>query len=469
MGVEQSSDIKAASGKRYLRQTKSFAIAFLLCTAVFSLLVVASELIPRSALRENVVESNATLQAEGAYPAILGGYDTHWQLDNYTNAIMIHTAFTDNGSIFESAFAGYRHYLTGDPLTDLDSYVEDGEFGGIYSYPRYWHGWLILVRPLLMLLNLQQIRMVFFAAMTAAIAGVTVLITRARKGSSFAAVGFAVMMACLSYPVVCFSMSLWFSFMVALVFMLLIAYDNLKAGRLLNVTATSFGWLPLCMFYAGAVTVFFDFLCTPVVSLGLPLALFVYLHADEKWAKSTKRMLLLVVYCSVAWGAGYLLLWAAKWALASLALGWNVFDDAFNQLFIRSSTHTSNAGGVVNFSRFKAISDNVRMLLPGWAKGTLLIGLICLVLYLLKKRRNFKSMYVAPLLALLVIGAIPYAWFFVTANHCFIHFWFTWRNQAVAVYAAILIVALLLNGAADVPRKDIDAGSIAERSGSMGA
>lgn len=469
MVVEQSSDIKVASWKRFIRQAKGFAIAFLLCTVVFSLLVVVSELVPRSALRENIVESNATLQAEGSYPAILGGYDTHWQLDNYTNAIMIHTAFTDKGSIFESAFAGYRHYLTGDPLTDLDSYVEHGEFGGIYSYPRYWHGWLILVRPLLMLLNLQQIRMVFFAAMTAAIAGVAVLITRVRKGSSIAAVGFAVMMTCLSYPVVCFSMSLWFSFMVALVFMLLIAYDNIKGDRLLKVTGTSYGRLPLCMFYAGAITVFFDFLCTPIVSLGLPLALFVYLHADAEWAKSIKRMLLLVVCCSVAWGAGYLLLWAAKWALASLALGWNVFDDAFNQLFIRSSTHTSNAGGVVNFSRFKAISDNVRMLFPGWAKGMLLIGLACLVLYLLKKRKNLRGVRAAPLLALLTIGAIPYAWFFVTANHCFIHFWFTWRNQAVAVYAAILIVALLLNGAVGMPQKDADTGSIVERSGSTEA
>lgn len=428
-----------------LRLLKSFLVAFLICTAVFSLLVIASDLVPRSAMRENVYESNKTLQDEGTYPFILGGSDKHWEVDNYTNAIMVNIAFTDNGSLFESAFGGYQHASTGNTLPDLDSYVDQGKSGYISSYPRYWHGWLVVIRPLLTILNLQQIRMVLFAAMTAAIAGVAILITRARRNSAIVSVGFAVMMACLSYPAICFSMSLWFSFAVALVFMLLVAHDDIHENRLLKVTKTSFGRFPLFMFYAGAITVFLDFLCTPVVSLGLPLALFIYLHSNDDWVKNIKQMALLIVCSAIAWGAGYILLWIAKWALASLTLGWNVFDDAIHQLFLRSSTHTSNAGGSVNFSRSKAISDNAQLLLPGWARSILLVGLLAVALYLIKNRKHCKSFNVVPLLGLIVTAVIPYAWFFVTANHCFVHAWFTWRNQAVAVYAVILIVTLLIN------------------------
>lgn len=433
------------SARRFLRSIRSYVIAFVMCVVVFSLLIIASELVPRSAMRENVYESNKTLQAEGKYPCMLGGNDQHWKLDNFTNGIMVNIAYSDSGSLLESAFAGFRHSFTGDPLSDLNSYVEQGGSGHISSYPRYWHGWLVVIRPLLAILNLQQIRMVLFASMTATIAGVVAIITRARRNSAIASVGFAAMMACFSYPVVCFSMSLWFSFMVALVFMLVVVYDYTHDNRLLKVTTTSFGCFPLCMFYAGAITVFLDFLCTPVVSLGLPLALFIYLHAGEDWAKDIKQMTLLIVCSAIAWGAGYILLWVTKWALASLALDWNVFSDAIHQLFVRSSTYTSNAGGLVNFSRSQAISDNVQLLLPGWARGIVLIGLLAVVLYLIKNRRACKGFSVVPLLGLIVTAAIPYAWFFVTANHCFIHAWFTWRNQAVSVFAAILIVALLIN------------------------
>ena len=362
-----------------MKTIKSFVRAFVLCTIVFTLLVIASGFVPRSLMRENVYESNETLQAEGTYPFLLGGYDKHWELDNYTNAIMVNIAYTNNGSLLESTFAGYQHSSTGDPLSDLNSYAGQGKSGYISSYPRYWHGWLVVIRPLLAILNLQQIRMVLFASMTATIAGVVALITRARRNSAIASVGFAAMMACFSYPVVCFSMSLWFSFMVALVFMLLVVYDYTHDNRLLKVTTASFGCFPLCMFYAGAITVFLDFLCTPVVSLGLPLALFIYLHAGEDWAKDIKQMTLLIVCSAIAWGAGYILLWVTKWALASLALDWNVFSDAIHQLFVRSSTYTSNAGGLVNFSRSQAISDNVQLLLPGWARGIVLIGLLAVI------------------------------------------------------------------------------------------
>ncbi|HAH57516.1 MAG TPA: hypothetical protein DCL86_05165, partial [Bacteroidales bacterium] len=38
----------------------------------------------------------------------------------------------------------------------------------------------------------------------------------------------------------------------------------------------------------------------------------------------------------------------------------------------------------------------------------------------------------------LVVAVLPYIWFFGAANHSFVHYWFTYRIQAITISGVLL-------------------------------
>src|SRR5690554_34083 len=86
-----------------------FAITYTILFVIFIALLYITALIPNSALQKNVSKSAAVLMEEGTYPS----FGVPWRkivLDNYTDPIMLNTAYSlDSSKPFESMLQNKRY------------------------------------------------------------------------------------------------------------------------------------------------------------------------------------------------------------------------------------------------------------------------------------------------------------------------------------------------------------------------
>ncbi|HGB4051199.1 TPA: hypothetical protein ACIVF2_004493, partial [Salmonella enterica subsp. enterica serovar 16:l,v:-] len=92
--------------------------------------------------------------------------------------------------------------------------------------------------------------------------------------------------------------------------------------------------IPLYFFILGSVINFIDLLTAPVASLSIPLIIIILFLYEGKatFISSIKTTIL----SSISWGLGYGLTWVAKWLIASVILGQNVFLNAIQSMFFRT-------------------------------------------------------------------------------------------------------------------------------------
>ena len=80
----------------------------------------------------------------------------------------------------------------------------------------------------------------------------------------------------------------------------------------------------LFFFVVGMMENFFDFLTYPIITLGIPLILLLWMRVrDEK--TDLKDNLLFTIWSSISWGVGYALTWIAKWGITTVVLGVRYF------------------------------------------------------------------------------------------------------------------------------------------------
>lgn len=138
-------------GKRILIVVLSTIMMGLL----FWLLMVVAYTVPSSQLTSHANQSRAILKQEGVLwmqnAALAGG--AHY--DNYTTYHMLNIAVQSADDPFADAVSS-KFYQGSDPDEGLMHAIA-GESNA--AYERYWHGYVIFLRPLLVLFNVQQIRL----------------------------------------------------------------------------------------------------------------------------------------------------------------------------------------------------------------------------------------------------------------------------------------------------------------------
>ena len=124
--------------------------------------LLAAYALPTTEMRENVRRSCAIYEYEGVYPQIVSGYKLS-QLDNCTDAIMLLTAIDEGtGDIIKDAMINARPDYAGvDPVTSLIAYANgsENEMARV-PYSRYWHGYVVVLKVLLLLFDVSDIRII---------------------------------------------------------------------------------------------------------------------------------------------------------------------------------------------------------------------------------------------------------------------------------------------------------------------
>ena len=129
------------------------------------------------------------------------------------------------------------------------------------AYARYWHGYTVLLRPLLCVFNYWQIRMVNYILLSL-LAMFTVFLLYREVGAKFA-LTFAVTLLISNFMIV--PMALQFSTCYYIAFGAICLF--LMGSRFTETAKDRI----LVFFLIGAVCSFMDLLTTPILTLGLPV------------------------------------------------------------------------------------------------------------------------------------------------------------------------------------------------------
>lgn len=407
------------------------AAAFLAAFALLFVLLFAACCVPGAPVRRNIARSVPLLQEEGLYPEYFGF--KLFQMDNYTDTIMLFEAAamdetdpltammrgtTYNVDNFESMQDDLQTYLqareNGDPLPDdLEP----------FSYARYWHGYLIWLRPLLAFLTYGQIRLVQYVVLFALLA---LVLARLWKQTGWRpALWFALSQLAVSVLFVPRQVQFFTTFFLAYAGCAWVL-DKRFGPRTPSDLAVG-------LVVLGTATAFCDLLVTPILTLGLPVA--VWLVCVPQRLCAGPRQCAAVVSGSLCWGVGYGVCWALKWVLAGLITGQNVIGDAIHQMGVRTAADTWHGieltwGNIIAF-----VYDTLQ------AKGLfwplVLLAVLCAAAFVLCLRGRDALLRALPLGLTALMAPV---WLAALRAHSIQHGWFTWRALAPTMFAGLAFV-----------------------------
>ena len=148
------------------------------------LLIVASYMLPADTIKANVERGAYILLLQGAEYEYSEGY-TSTILDNETDAVILSETVYSSDSPIENAVNVPRMFYPDNEsqVNALFSYFHDDPDGFSMDYPRYWHGYLMILKPFFMLFDYSDLRVMNQALQLVLIVITLILMLRNDLGS----------------------------------------------------------------------------------------------------------------------------------------------------------------------------------------------------------------------------------------------------------------------------------------------
>lgn len=408
--------------RRLARTCGKLSVTYLLLLACCFAAILGSYLLPRTeGMQRHLKSSLETLQEEGIEKRALVDMML-FNLDHTTNHRMLsNAAYYNPDAPLESALMNYA-------ASNEEILSGDYTAAPVGAYGRYWHGYLTVLKPLLMVTDLNGIRVTGYTLLTLLL---LVIVCRTRKqiGTAFAAAFIASLLAVEVY-IVPLSPQLSTMFFVSLAAVALVLFfgEKMEEKRCTD----------LFFFVVGGLTSYFDFYTTPAMSLGLPLLFMLKLRGRSgDW-----RM---VMKLSLCWAAGYAGIWMSKWIIASCLTDYDMIGDAFREFMFWMGGDSSEVPKTFN-GLWQRIGDTLTTLPQHPFLLALMVALLLCgyLFHRLPKTKHACRSHAAYIL----VALIPIVWYMLTANPTGVHWRFMHRTLVVTIFAFLLF----LHGAIDRQR-----------------
>ncbi|MCK5129856.1 MAG: hypothetical protein KAQ68_08395 [Clostridiales bacterium] len=397
------------------------------------------------------------LSAASAYPAFIEKYvkyhiedsaeqlseiENDWVLfftqnissrtDNYADSLMLHITYcTDILPPVKAAFAGaiYGDTYADSQLAQLVSTTEGTPSDELVYYSRYWHGYRIWLKPLLIFFDYLQIRL--FNMYIFYILFMLCCIYLYKKVSLKLSLAFAISIVMLNIVLV--PMNLMFSCVFIISFI-----GCILAIKTHESIPKSIG---LLFFALGSATMFFDFYSYPFLTLGFPLVCLLSIKLKDE--SSLKNMFKFSLICILTWVLGYLLTWLANFGLSTLVLGGTDATTTWNILKYRLQKGNASLGifnAIWQFivQGYKAIQISLSELLIE-PHGSVLTAIASISVILFVFFRE-KSIRYKKILGFLPIFIVPMLWYAIASKPAIQHVYFQYRGMGLWV---MIILTLL--------------------------
>lgn len=352
----------------------------------------------------NAQKSIDSLEGEGWYPSatqLKSSLDTYFHsylpgvLDGATDGLMLEKA---------------TRQIEGNPLWEAMN---------MEGYTYYWHGYVVILRVLLLFMDYEQFRFLNCILQLVMMFFVAHFIWE-KKGQRYA-------LALLTSYFLMMPMAMFLSLQFSWIFYIAMALSLLICYRHTWFTEKR---IPYIFVIVGMLTSFFDLLTYPLYTWAFPLLLLILLSEDGQKALNYVKT---VVVSGLGWILGYAGMWFGKWALAGWIVHRNVIQEAWKEVLFRSGSEES-----LNFiARLEALYDNWKHYEYPLYTALLAIWLT----WFIYKSLNGKTQIVRQEKngAYLLITLSSFVWYFVLANHTLGHHFFTYRIWGGAITGILFL------------------------------
>lgn len=435
-----------------------FILIFVILLGIYFAIMTLTSLIPSGMLENNVRESSETLVQEGEKVT----FDLKYKEENiftFTDALMINTAYSiDNNHPIESFILARKNYIPGQTtefypdgqynLGANENYIskENGdlyqtkELYGLmhgdniqdsYEYARYWHGYLSILRPLLLLFNYSGIRIVL--AIITLISIVALITLLCKKISITSGVIYGIGLRAISIFIVTKSINEILIFIVAFISSIILL---LKKNPEKNIG--------IFFFVVGSVSNFIDLLTAPLVTLGITAITYFLLVQKNESKVNIKRYILDFLKICISWALGYGITWLSKWVITEIFFGRPIISQAIEQAVFRSNGPQIN--GMNIFSLSNVFIRNMEYLSSPVAITILIAAVIYIIVMMIinrNKKIDFKE-NLKKCLPYILIFFLPVIWYMVLKQHSYTHVNFTYRILVISIISLLIIASKIL-------------------------
>lgn len=401
------------------------------CAVALGLALVAlSLLFPPADHDSRVLPAADIIRAESPYPL-----ETYSQrmLDNDTDSLMLLEAADagEEGLLDRAIHVYYTAERGRVPNATLVDQLPPGTVETYrHSYARYWHGFMVFLRPAFALLGYNGIRTLNLALQHALLMALLLLIQR-RCPSCL----FPFLLTVLFLAPTAIGKSLQFSSVYYLILLecLLLLWN--PKGLLRGDRA---GWLFL---FSGIAVAYLDLLTWPTAALTLPLVLLCAREYRERGAvrESLRRLGL----CALLWFVGYAGMWAGKWLLALLFDGGQFLTSLLEVMSRRTS---ATNGFQTRVSRGRCLWVNLRTLFENRHLLILTVFYMLSQMVLLLRRKSADRAPLRRLSVFLLPALIAVGWILLLSNHATVHSWFTYRTLAPGLFSLLTFLSVAAAG-----------------------
>ncbi|MBR3355213.1 MAG: hypothetical protein IKG47_07670 [Oscillospiraceae bacterium] len=320
--------------REHIRTICSCMALLLIASLLGYILIVAVYMLP-----DKFIVYNASLSTDFLVKNYIEK-DTVWMNwpDYFTDVVMLNIASFNGGekTAFQRAIENEKIGNTFEIVRWLSErtqiqkafyvYEDESAYYEITAYGKYWNGYLVFLRPLLLYFSMNQIYQIFEILMIISFIG-TVIALLVRRPS------FAIPFICSFFTLRPFSK-----------FCLTYAIINILLCAFLSISITSKKIqknkkVRMLFFFAmGCITCYFTLMGYTFVIALFSAVYLVFSISNLEDGSSSKLMLLIEMLAYYAFG--YVAMWAAKWAIL-LVFSSNLLADVYNSILIRLSHEDS--------------------------------------------------------------------------------------------------------------------------------
>lgn len=405
-------------------------------------LLYLSACIPKEVIRENLLESAYYLEEKEDEFYFKSSGNRRTLIDNYADAIEFNIMYSVDEeyrveSLLISPFYSDNANAEYQMISILRQGIEEEkEIDTVYD--RYWHGMQMVMRPLFVLFDIVQIRILMIGVLIVGLAFLGFCLwKREQKIMALSMIPAAVL---ISYPMLGMCMEYVPTFFIMLVASLacLRWYQSKKMIMTL-------------LLISGMCCGFFDILTTETVAVVIPLAIVLALREKEGILDGFWKEILFVIGSGILWGIGYLGVFGSKWLFSSLSLGTNRFAPAISMMLYRQGAEVAVQSGRGLSQPMEALARNLRLLLGfplEMEYGTVLmivaaaLGVVVCFVYLYRK--TGRDCVLPTLLALLAL--VPIFRIMFLNSHSYQHSFFTYRALFATIVCVITAVVKVVDG-----------------------
>jgi len=438
--------------KDKIKPILKYGYTFIILILIYMVLGVATSAIPKSLIEENSKKSAEYLLEEKEC-ADIKIKDTIYKKEyifNYTNALMLNTAYSiDTNKPLESFMLARKNYVP--EVTEIfypdtqyglisasnwDYQNQTGEYYYVthkdqdivvkesFEYARYWHGYLALLRPALVLFSYHAIEILGMITFVLLVIWCTYLMCK--KIGKAAGILFLLSFVVMNsfYTAGSINEVTCLLIMLCANIYILLRHEKVKQ-------------MPLVFLIIGSITNYLDLLTLPLITFAMPAC--IYFLLKEKEEMSIKQSIIDYIKLGIAWGIGYGLTWFAKWILVDVLCNRNIIEVAVKQILYR----TSATEGDMVFLYGDVVKRNLGFLGNEVIYATGLVALAIIVIGIIRntKQSQKNKINLPQLIIFLVTAILPFAWYFALKNHSAIHARFTHRLLIIFIFAFWILLA----------------------------